>query len=204
MSTFISSLHLTQCRRRNAEPFGKSSCDIGSSGAKRGNAWGVLHPANPPRSFSPLAAEPHPLQGKLCTVWRSCNCTACELQIHSITYVLVGIREQPGCGANMSLSGSLASLHSCHMRSASLHPLLRPRSLPRPVCRAANPVVAAAEASEKRPKTKASDFKGMSQEQIDEEVRKEQRALFDLRIAQRTKQVRKFRPRLLFFCLLQL
>ena len=40
----------------------------------------------------------------------------------------------------------------------------------------------------------ASDFKGMSQEQIDEEVRKEQRALFDLRIAQRTKQVSIIRP----------
>ncbi len=59
---------------------------------------------------------------------------------------------------------------------------------PRPVHRSATPIVAAAEASEKRQATKASDFKGMSQEQIDEEVQKAKRALFDLRIAQRTKQ----------------
>ncbi len=88
----------------------------------------------------------------------------------------------------MSLAGSLANLHGCHTRSTCFQPLFRPRVAPRPVYRSATPIVAAAEASEKRQATKASDFKGMSQEQIDEEVQKAKRALFDLRIAQRTKQ----------------
>lgn len=78
------------------------------------------------------------------------------------------------------------------MRSTCLQPLRKPRMVLRLVSRSATPVVAAAEASEpseKKVLTKASKFKGMSQEQIDGEVQKAKRALFDLRIAQRTKQV---------------
>ncbi|CAK0756448.1 hypothetical protein CVIRNUC_002456 [Coccomyxa viridis] len=92
----------------------------------------------------------------------------------------------------MSLSGSLACSHSCYMRSSPSQPLLRSRAIARPLCRSTPPTVAAAEASEKRQATKASEFQGMGAEKIDEEVQKSKRALFDLRIAQRTKQ--PFKP----------
>ena len=94
----------------------------------------------------------------------------------------------------MSFSGSLACSHSCYMRSSPSQLPLRSRVIARPLCRSAPATVAAAEASEKRQATKASEFQGMGAEKIDEEVQKSKRALFDLRIAQRTKQVGIYRP----------
>ena len=101
----------------------------------------------------------------------------------------------------ISLSGSLACSHSCYMRSSLSQPHLRSRAISRPLCRSAIPTVAAAEASEKRQATKVSEFQGMGADKIDEEVQKSKRALFDLRIAQRTKKVGLVRFRAWLQCL---
>lgn len=65
----------------------------------------------------------------------------------------------------------------------------RPRQLLRLPALRALPVVAAAEAGGKRKLTKASDFRSLDTSQIEEEVQKAKRALFNLGMAQKTKQV---------------
>lgn len=50
-------------------------------------------------------------------------------------------------------------------------------------------MVAEADAAGKKKPTKASEFRSLDASQIQEEVQKSKRALFDLRMAQKTKQV---------------
>ena len=75
--------------------------------------------------------------------------------------------------------------------------------------RAYSLVVAAADADGKKKRTEAAEFRSLEATQIDEEVQKSKRALFDLRVAQKTKQVRflldwkTFQGRCFLFCMSQ-
>lgn len=69
------------------------------------------------------------------------------------------------------------------MRAAALAPSSRSLAASTSSRRAASVVVAA------KP-TKAADFRGLSNDEIDAAVAESKRALFDMRIAQRTRQVR--------------
>jgi hypothetical protein len=86
-------------------------------------------------------------------------------------------------------SFSLASSQSSFRCNAASFLSARPRPLLRLAVLRASPVVAEADAAGKKKPTKASDFRSLEASQIDEEVQKSKRALFDLRMAQRTKQV---------------
>lgn len=87
----------------------------------------------------------------------------------------------------------MAGTHSCFRRGAASCPSVHPACTARRNSLKLTRVVAAEEAApapaEKRKPSKAADFRSLNDSQIDEEVQKSKRELFNLRIAQRTKQV---------------
>jgi ribosomal protein L29 len=94
--------------------------------------------------------------------------------------------------ALLGSSGSvLPGSHSCFRRGAVAFPAAHVVTTPRiRTLRAVRAEEAKEGAAAKRKPTKASEFRQLNASQIDEEVQKSKRALLDLRIAQRTKQVR--------------
>ncbi len=88
-----------------------------------------------------------------------------------------------------AISFSLASSQSSFRCNAASFLSARPRPLLRLPLLRATPVVAEADAAGKKKPTKASEFRSLDASQIQEEVQKSKRALFDLRMAQKTKQV---------------
>lgn len=89
----------------------------------------------------------------------------------------------------------LPGSHSCFRRGTvafrTAHVVTAPRTS---ALRAVRAEEAKEGAATKRKPTKASEFRQLNASQIDEEVQKSKRALLDLRIAQRTKQVGALDP----------
>ena len=97
--------------------------------------------------------------------------------------------------ALLGFGGSLAGTHSCFRRGAAPCPSVQPATSVRRDRVSLARVVAAEEAApapapaDRRKPSRAADFRSLNDSQIDEEVQKSKRELFNLRIAQRTKQV---------------